>query len=74
MPCIYKPSDIIDEAEKRGLMETICGYAKDPHKALGHKARKMRGRQFTDNHGRRFEFGKRPASCGAVYPIRFMNR
>ena len=70
----YKPSDVIDEAEERGLLETICGYAKDPRKALGHKVKKMRGRQFTDSHGRRFEFGKRDASYGAVYPIRFMNR
>ena len=68
----YKPSDVIDEAEERGLLEAICGYAKDPRKALGHKVKKMRGRQFTDSHGRRFEFGKRDASYGAVYPIRFM--
>lgn len=68
----FKNSELIELAESKGLLEAIAGHCKDPRKALGHCIKRMRGRQFTDAHGRRFEFGKRDKSFGAVYPIRFI--
>ena len=68
----FTNAQLIDRAEELGLVEAIAGHAKDMRKALGHKLRKMRGRVFTDNRGRSFEFGKRDKSFGAVYPVRFI--
>ncbi len=69
----YKNSELIELADEKGLLEAIAGHAKDPRKALGHRLKRMRGRQFTDEQGRRFEFGHRSKSFGAVYPIRFLD-
>jgi hypothetical protein len=63
---------LIDRAEELNLLEAIAGHAKDVRKAIGQRIRKLRGRVFTDASGRRFEFGKRDKSFGAVYPIRFL--
>lgn len=68
----FSSSELISEAESLGLLEAISGYAKDPRKALGHRLKKMRGRVFDDQKGRKFEFGKRDKSFGAVYPITFL--
>ena len=68
----YKNSELIEIADEKGLLEAIAGHAKDPRKALGHRLKRLRGRQFIDSHGRPYEFGKRDKSFGAVYPIRFL--
>ena len=66
------PQEVIDVAEREGLLEVIAPDAKEPKKALGHRLRKLRGRQFTDTQGRLFEFGRRDKAAGAVYPIRYL--
>ncbi|MGC6464532.1 MAG: hypothetical protein ACON5N_03015, partial [Akkermansiaceae bacterium] len=68
----FTTAELIDKAEELNLLEAIAGHAKDQRKAIGHRARKLRGRVFIDQAGRRFEFGKRDKSYGAVYPIRFL--
>jgi hypothetical protein len=69
----FTTADLIDKAEESNLLEAIAGHAKDMRKAIGHKVKRLRGRVFTDASGRRFEFGKRDRSFGAVYPIRFLD-
>lgn len=69
----FTTADLIDKAEELNLLEAIAGHAKDPRKAIGHRVKRLRGRVFTDQAGRRFEFGKRDKSFGAVYPIRFLD-
>lgn len=69
----FTTGELIEKAEELGLVEAIAGHAKDPRKALGHRLKRMRGRVFTDGKGRRFEFGKRDKSFGAVYPVRFLD-
>jgi hypothetical protein len=54
-------------------LEPIAGRSKDPRKAIDHRVKRLRERVFTDQAGRRFEFGKRDKSFGAVYPIRFLD-
>ncbi len=68
----FTSAELIDKAEELNLLEAIAGHAKDMRKAIGHKVKRLRGRVFTDASGRRFEFGKRDKSFGAVYPIRFL--
>lgn len=70
----FTTAELIDKAEELNLLEAIAGHAKDPRKAIGHRMKRLRGRVFTDQAGRRFEFGKRDKSFGAVYPIRFLAR
>ena len=69
----FTSAELIDKAEELNLLEAIAGHAKDPRKAIGHRVKRLRGRVFTDQAGRLFEFGKRDKSFGAVYPITFLD-
>ncbi len=71
-PPEYRPREIADKAEEWEMLDAIIPYAKDQGKALGHRLKALRGRQWRDTQGRLFEFGKREVSAGAIYPIRFL--
>lgn len=71
-PPEYRPRELSDKAEEWGLLDAIIPYAKDQSKALGHRLKLQRGRQYRDTQARLFEFGKREVSAGAIYPIRFL--
>lgn len=65
--------ELLDIAEREGLLEMLSLSEKGPKHSLGRKLRKLYlGRTFTDTQGRRFEFGKREGAAGAIYPIRFL--
>jgi hypothetical protein len=68
----FTTTQLIDRAESMNLLEAIAGHAKDQRKSIGQSIKRLRGRVFTDDKKRRFEFGKRDKSFGAVYPIRFL--
>lgn len=69
----FTPSELIDKAEELNLLDAIAGHAKDQRKAIGHRVSKLKGREYTDNAGRRFKFGNNNRqSYGACYPIRFL--
>lgn len=68
----FTTGDLLERAEELHLLEAIAGNYTDQKKGIGQQAKKLRGRVFTDQAGRRFEFGKRSKSYGAVYPIRFL--
>ena len=68
----YRPKDIAEKAEALGLLDMIVPYAKDQHKALGHRLKLLRGRQIRDTQGRLFEFGRRAGNKGAIYPLVFL--
>ena len=55
----FTPGDCLEKAEELDVLDLIAGAARDPKKALGHKLKKFRGREFIDGRGRRFEFGQR---------------
>ena len=63
-------SDCREKAESLDIWETLVAGAKDEAKAFGARLKKYRGRQWMDEHGRRFEFGRREVSRGSVYPLR----
>ena len=68
------PAEILAHLTEANALDVVLPYdCKDERKALGHKLRKLRGREFIDEHGRRFEFGRREGSAGAHYRIHFLD-
>ena len=59
-----------EKAVELDIWEILIAGAKDELKTFGARLKKYRGRQWTDEHGRRFEFGRRETSRGSVYPLR----
>lgn len=65
----YRVSECIDKAEEEGLLEIIIPPKGEPNRLFGNRAKQWKGRQFQDNRGRTFEFGKRRDGKGAIYPV-----
>lgn len=66
--------EILDRLREDGTLDVVLPFdCRDERKALGHKLKKLRGREFTDTRGRRFEFGQRTAAAGSRYPIHFLD-
>jgi len=66
------PSIILADLSDAGTLDLVIPFdRKDERKALAHKMRKLRRRNFTDTIGRRFKFGHREGSPGAPYGITF---
>ena len=71
----YSTDDVLQKAEDSELIDVICGdlkALKAPKVALGKRITKWFGRQFHDDTGRLFEFGKRHAKPGAKYGVRIL--
>jgi hypothetical protein len=69
----FTVGDCRAKAEALDIWETLVAGAKDELKTFGARLKKFRGRQWSDEHGRRFEFGlKRKTSRRSVYPVRFI--
>ena len=66
----FTVGDCREKAEALDIWETLVAGAKDELKTFGARLKKFRGRQWTDEHGRRFEFGRRETARGSVYPVR----
>ena len=66
----FSVQDCREKAESLDIWETLIAGAKDELKTFGARLKKYRGRQWSDEHGRRFEFGRRETSRGSVYPVR----
>ena len=66
----FTVADCREKAEELNLWETLVSGGKDELKTFGARLKKYRGRQWVDEHGRRFEFGRRETSRGSVYPVR----
>ncbi|MGD9417942.1 MAG: hypothetical protein Q7R22_003310, partial [Verrucomicrobiota bacterium JB025] len=71
-PPVFVTDEILGRAEEMDMLELVVGFAKEPKRALGHRLKKLKGRHLVDSRGRLFEFGKREASAGAKYPVRFL--
>lgn len=66
----FTVSDCREKAEELNLWETLVTGAKDEAKAFGSRLKKYKGRQWVDEHGRRFEFGRREIARGSIYPVK----
>lgn len=66
----FNVGDCRERAESLDIWEVLVAGAKDELKTFGARLKKYRGRQWVDEHGRRFEFGRRETSRGSVYPVR----
>jgi hypothetical protein len=65
--------EIVEEAEKLGILGDIVGAAHDKPKTLGKRLAMIRGRPFHDSKGRKFTLGKRKGAKGlACYPLEFV--
>ena len=67
--------EILERLRTDGTLEVVIPSAKNDmgqKQSLGHKLARLRGREFTDTRGRRFEFGHREAGPGARYVLRFL--
>jgi len=63
--------DLKDAAEDLGILETLLPRKViDQKTALGKRASKWEGREFTDSYGRPFRFGDRHAEIGAKKTFR----
>ena len=66
--------EILDRLREDGTLDVVLPFAcRDERKSLGHKLRRLRGRNFTDTRGRRFEFGRRNSAAGSRYVVRFLS-
>jgi hypothetical protein len=68
----FSVGDCREKAEELDIWETLVTGAQDQGKAFGIRLRKFRGRQWTDAHGRLFEFGRKQNGTSSVYPLRFI--
>lgn len=69
----FSPDEILTALRESETLDDVLPFdCRDERKALGHKLRKLRGREFTDTRGRRFEFGKRDAASGSRYVVHFL--
>jgi hypothetical protein len=68
----FSVADCREKAEDLDIWETLVTGAMDQGKAFGIRLGKFRGRQWTDAHGRLFEFGRKQTGKSSVYPLRFI--
>ena len=62
--------EVLDAATNKGIADVLCsGY--DKLKSLGLRLSKLKGRRFTDAHGRVFQFGRRRSVSRTLYDIIF---
>jgi len=64
--------EILEVLRADGVLDVVLPFAKDERKSLGHRLAKLRGREFLDDRGRAFEFGRRDTASRAVYPVRIL--
>lgn len=65
----YRVDDAMQVAEENGLLDALTYGGRDDRKTFGQRIAKWKGRQFEDNQGRSFEFGKRRDGKGSIYPV-----
>ena len=68
--------EVLGALREADTLDLVVPYAKNDlgqRQAVGHKLRKLRGRELTDSRGRRFEFGKRDSAPGARYTLHFLD-
>ena len=67
-------TQILDELAERELLDVVFPHkVQDNRKALGKRLANLRGQQFVDTRGRRFEFGRRGVMSGAAYTVTFID-
>jgi len=67
--------DILCALRSAETLDLVAPFAKNDlgqRQVVGHKLRKLRGRELIDALGRRFEFGKRDSAPGARYTLHFI--
>lgn len=64
----YKVPEVLTIAEDMGIADIIC-YGNNYSKSLGQQLKKFRGREFVDNKGRIFSFGRRQDAAGSNYDV-----
>lgn len=65
----FPVGDCLDKAGELGIFDALVGFAKDERKAFGQRIKKWKGREFTDDLGRKFRFGRRETGFGSSYDI-----
>lgn len=63
-------AEMLEAATHFGITDAIT-YGHDKAKSLGQKLSRYKGRKFTDNNGRRFQFGRRRGLDGTKYDFFF---
>jgi hypothetical protein len=72
-PKSFTAAEITEQASQRGYLDSIFPYVvKDTAKALGQRLKKLKGRHLIDSRGRKYEWGKRTVSAGALYEVNFI--
>ncbi len=67
-------AQVLEALRERGTLDVVLPFdVRDEKKALGHKLKRLRGREFVDDRGRRFSFGRREVAAGAAYPVRILD-
>jgi hypothetical protein len=66
----FTVGDCREKAQELDIWETLVAGAKDELKTFGARLKKFRGRQWVDEQGRRFQFGRCETSRGSVYTVR----
>ncbi len=68
----FNINDISAKAEALEIWETVMGGSIDESKTFGKRVKHLLGREWVDEQGRRFNFGKRKTSHRSVYPLTFI--
>jgi hypothetical protein len=71
--------EIVEKARTLGILEEYVGSEGDPplkqvdNQKFGLLLKKMRGREYTDDSGRKFRFSHRRTKQAKFYPLEFIS-
>ncbi|MBQ9829880.1 MAG: hypothetical protein IJO38_06020 [Akkermansia sp.] len=69
----FRVGDLEDFATRMHKIEIIVPYGNNKRDNLGQAMRSMKGREFTDNRGRRFSVGSSRDSASSLYPFTILS-
>ncbi len=66
---LFTVPDVVEIATELQVLDIICPGAKNANQSMGHQLRKYKGREYVDEFGRRFTFGRREDSVSSQYNV-----